>query len=103
MAIVDGTGNIHRFFWASNLEAAILDTARKKSSFAIDDDSSPMVEQNTIFWGAFLVGIVIGFVAVYIVVAQPMFAQLGQLQRQMAAFESDLQPLVGNRNQAWQT
>jgi len=79
-----------------------LNTTHINSEYAISEDSDALVEKNTLIWGFFLIGIVVGFVAVYIIVAQPMFSQLGQIQRQMAALESDLQLLVGERNQAWE-
>lgn len=66
------------------------------------DDSAPLLERNTLVWGAFLVGVLLGFVAVYIVVAQPMFAQLKQLQQQGATLKEDVQLLVGVRDQAWE-
>src|SRR5579859_7514276 len=92
-----------RFFHSMELTEDIsLDTARNNSGYAIDEASPSLVEKNTLIWGFFLVGVVIGFVAVYIVVAQPMFAQLGQMQRQMADLETNMQQLVGARNQAWE-
>src|SRR5262249_13996954 len=62
-----------------------------------------MIERNTMMWGIFLVGLVIGFVGVYLVVAQPMFAQLDKLQRQVVSMQTDLESLVGVRHQAWET
>src|SRR5690348_7669594 len=83
------------------LEAITLDTARRNSNDAIGNDSSPLVAKNSLVWGVFLVGVVIGFMAVYLVVAQPLFAQLVEMRRQMASLETDMQSLVGARNQAW--
>jgi hypothetical protein len=94
---------IRTFFFSMDLTEVIsLDTARNNSEYAIDEASPSMVEKNTLIWGFFLVGVVIGFVAVYIVVAQPIFAQLGQMQRQMADLETNMEQLVGARNQAWE-
>lgn len=79
-----------------------MDTARHNLNSAFGDDSSPLVAKNTIIWGFFLVGVVVGFVAVYLIVAQPMFAQLTQMQRQVAALDADIQSLAGVRHQAWE-
>jgi hypothetical protein len=84
------------------MESIPLNTTHINSEYALSDDDSDLVEKNTLIWGFFLIGVVVGFVAVYIVVAQPMFSQLGQLQRQMAALDSDMQLLVGARNHAWE-
>lgn len=86
-----------------NLEALTLDTARNNLNDAIGEDSVSLNAKNTMIWGIFLVGVVIGFVAVYLVVAQPMFAQLEQMQRQMATLDTEMQSLVGARNHAWET
>src|SRR5262245_59957423 len=63
-------------------------------------DDSPLFARNSMIWGVFLVGVVIGFLVVYLVVAQPMFAQLAQMERQMVAMDADLQSLVGARQVA---
>src|SRR5436190_20164201 len=91
----------HAFFMELT-EVSPLDTARNNSEYAIGETSPTLVEKNTLIWGFFLVGVILGFVAVYIVVAQPMFAQLGQMQRQMAELETNMEQLVGVRNQAWE-
>jgi len=65
-------------------------------------DDSPLFARNSMIWGVFLVGVVIGFLVVYLVVAQPMFAQLAQMERQMVAMDADLQSLVGARQEAWE-
>jgi hypothetical protein len=83
------------------LEAFTLDSARYHLNPAFDD-SSPMASKNTMVWGFFLVGVVVGFVAVYLLVAQPMYAQLGQMQRQVAALDADIQSLAGVRHEAWE-
>ncbi len=80
-----------------------MDTARNNLNDAIGDEIVPLNAKNSMIWGIFLVGVVIGFVAVYLVVAQPMFAQLEQMQRQMATLDTEMQSLVGARNQAWET
>jgi hypothetical protein len=90
------------FFSSANLEAITLDIARKNSNSTFGGDESPLLARNSIIWGIFLVGVVIGFMAVYLLVAQPMFAQLGQMQRQIVALDADLQSLVGARNEAWE-
>lgn len=62
-----------------------------------------LIERNTMMWGIFLVGLVIGFVGVYLVAAQPMFAQLDKMQRQVVSLQNDMESLVGVRDQAWET
>lgn len=79
-----------------------MDTAHDNLNEMIGDDA-PLIAKNSMIWGIFLVGVVIGFVAVYLVVAHPMFAQLSQIQGQMAALETEMESLVGARNQAWET
>lgn len=79
-----------------------MDTTRNNLERTVEDDASLLVEKNTLIWGFFLIGVVIGFVAVYIIVAQPMFGQLAQLQRQISEVESSMKLLVGERNQAWE-
>ncbi len=79
-----------------------MDIASNMQNDSIADETAPLLERNTLVWGSFLVGVVIGFVAVYIVVAQPLFAQLRDLQTQSVALQADLQSLVGVRNQAWE-
>lgn len=79
-----------------------MDIASNTFSSRADDVAPPLVERHTLIWGSFLVGLVIGFVAVYIVAAQPMFAQLRSLQRQTQALQSEVQTLVGVRDQAWE-
>jgi hypothetical protein len=93
------------FIWTVSspgiLEAFTLDTARHNLNSAIGDDSS-LVPKNTMIWAFFLVGVVVGFVAVYLLVAQPLFAQLNQMQRQVAALDADIESLAGVRHQAWE-
>ncbi len=79
-----------------------MDTARYTPSSIIDDESSSLVPKNTMIWGCFLLGVVIGFVAVYLMVAQPLFAQLSQMQRQIATLDADIDALAGVRHQAWE-
>ena len=71
-------------------------------SSRVDDVAPPLVERHTLIWGSFLVGLVIWFVAVYVVAAQPMFTQIRSLQRQTQALQSEVQTLVGVRDQAWE-
>jgi hypothetical protein len=85
-----------------NTEASILDTARHNPSFAIGDDASSPVSKNTMIWGCFLLGVVVGFVVVYLLVAQPLVAQLNQMQRQIATLDADIDALAGVRHQAWE-
>lgn len=77
-------------------------TSNSFHSSRADDVASPLVERHTLIWGSFLVGIVIGFVAVYVVAAQPMFTQLRTMQRQTQALQAEVQSLVGVRDQAWE-
>jgi hypothetical protein len=79
-----------------------LDTTHNNLECSVRDDAPLLIEKNTLVWGFFLIGVVIGFVAVYIIVAQPMFGQLAQLQRQISEVDSSLKLLVGERNQAWE-
>lgn len=74
---------------------------RSYSKYSVSDSES-FAERNTLVWGAFLVGLVLGFVAVYIVVAQPVLAQLEETQRQIVRLQSDFQPLLGARDSAWE-
>ncbi|MGQ0634945.1 MAG: hypothetical protein ACT4QC_10065 [Planctomycetaceae bacterium] len=67
-----------------------------------EDDVTLISERNTLVWGAFLIGVASGFVAVYIVVAQPMFNQLKELHHQTLVLQEDVQELVGERNQAFE-
>src|SRR5262245_46709020 len=92
-----------RTFSLWNLEAILVDTTRNNLNDLTGDDSTPLIARNSMVWGIFLVGIVVGFLAVYVVVAQPMFAQLSQVQSQIASLETDMQALVGVRNSAWET
>lgn len=84
------------------MEGIAVDIASNLQTESFNDESAPLLERNTLIWGSFLVGVVIGFVAVYIVVAQPLFAQLRDMQSQTVAMQGDLQRLVGVRNQAWE-
>jgi hypothetical protein len=79
-----------------------LDITRNNLEGTIND-APLLVEKRTLVWGFFLIGLVVGFVAVYIIVARPMFGQLAQMQRQIADVEASLTLLVGERNQAWET
>jgi hypothetical protein len=108
---LSGTGNqrlpaadphLPEFFSSANLEAITLDIAHKNTNSTFGGDESPLLARNSIIWGIFLVGVIIGFTAVYLLVAQSMFAQLGQMQRQLVAFDANLQSLVGARNEAWE-
>src|SRR5262249_32266130 len=83
----------------SGIRRPSVDIARKSSI----EGERRFIEKNTLMWVSFLVGVVIGFVAVYIIVAQPMLAQLDHVQRQLALVEDDMQALVGERSQAWET
>src|SRR4029079_6232175 len=85
-----------------DLEGIAVDIASNMHNESIADESAPLLERNTLVWGSFLVGVVIGFVAVYVVVAQPLFTQLRDLQTQSVALQVDIQSLVGVRNQAWE-
>jgi hypothetical protein len=84
------------------LEANNLETARKNPNSLMGEESSPLFARNSMIWGIFLVGVVIGFMAVYLIVAQPMFAQIQQMQKQLIVLDADLQSLVGARNEAWE-
>jgi hypothetical protein len=79
-----------------------LDTARNSFDNSFSDETSPWIARNSVMWGFFLAGVVIGFVAVYLIVAQPVLAQLGQMQNQMTSLENDVLTLVGARHEAWQ-
>lgn len=79
-----------------------MDISNNTVNRSIPNEATPLWERNTLIWGSFLFGVVIGFVAVYIVVAQPMFAQLRDLQEQTIALQGDLRGLVGVRDQAWE-
>jgi hypothetical protein len=79
-----------------------LDTTRNNLECTVSDDASLLIEKKTLVWGFFLIGLVIGFVAVYIIVARPMFGQLARMQRQISDVESSLKLLVGERNQPWE-
>lgn len=83
-------------------EVFTLDTARNNLEITASDDALMLAEKKTLVWGFFLIGMVIGFVAVYVIVAQPMFGQLAQMQRQITEVESSMKLLVGERNQAWE-
>jgi hypothetical protein len=67
-----------------------LDTARDSFDNSFGDETSPWVARNSVVWGFFLVGVVLGFVAVYLIVAQPIFAQLAQMQGQMTSLKNQL-------------
>lgn len=75
----------------------------QSDSYVPGADSASAIEKNTMLWGIFLVGLVVGFVGVYLVAAQPMFAQIDRLQRQVVAVQNDMESLVGVRDQAWET
>lgn len=79
-----------------------MDRARNALIEPLHDESNPLLERNTLVWGAFLIGVVLGFVIVHLVVAQPMFAQLQEVQRRTASLQGDLQLLVGVRDRAWE-
>ena len=79
---------------------ATADATRSKSSW---NESPSLAETNTLMWGIFLVGLVVGFVGVYLVVAQPMLAQLEGMQRQLTTLQSGTDALVGVRDQVWET
>ena len=53
-----------------------MDTSEGKTIRSAINDSVSLIEKNTLMWGIFLVGLVIGFVGVYLVVAQPMLAHV---------------------------
>jgi hypothetical protein len=57
------------------------------------------LQGNLLLWGTFLVGLVAGFVSVYLVVAQPLIAQVDTLHRDMSGMQGDLKELVGVRDQ----
>src|SRR5262245_47100131 len=79
-----------------------VDLASNSLRESLIDEPTPLLERNTLIWGAFLIGVVLGFVVVHVVVAQPMFAQLQELQKQTAALQKDIQMLVGVRDRAWE-
>lgn len=79
-----------------------MDTSEGKT-FQFDiKESLSRVEKHTLLGGIFLAGLVIGFVGVYMFVAQPILAQLGEVQRQSIALQKDMKLLVGARDQAWE-
>lgn len=57
------------------------------------------MQGNLLLWGTFLVGLVAGFVSVYLVVAQPLIAQVDTMHRELMAMQGDLKELVGVRDQ----
>ena len=73
----------------------------KKLRFDINQSLS-RIEKNTLLWGIFLTGLVTGFAGVYLVVAQPILAQLGEVQRQSIAMQNEMKALVGSSDQAWE-
>jgi hypothetical protein len=87
----------------AKLETITLETTRKNLNGTMGEEASPLIARNSMIWGIFLVGVVIGFMIVYLIVAQPMFAQLDQMQSRMVALDADVQTLVGARNEAWET
>jgi archaellum component FlaC len=60
-------------------------------------------ERGTVMWGVFLAGLVVGFVGVYLVAAQPLMSQIESLENRVTAMTSDMDALVGMRDQAWET
>src|SRR5262245_23177290 len=84
------------------LETITLETTRKNLKGTMGEVASPLISRNSMIWGIFLVGVVIGFMIVYLIVAQPMFAQLELMQSRVVVLDADLQTLVGARNEAWE-
>lgn len=68
----------------------------------MERDVSAFLERKTLLWGAFVAGLALGFVAVYVVVAQPMFGELKELGRQTIMLQDDVRQLVGARDHAWE-
>jgi hypothetical protein len=79
-----------------------VDTIHNAALNEIDDHPSKFFERNSLVWGAFLLGVMLGFAAVYVVVAQPMFTQVGDLKRQLVSVEDGLHALLGADDQAWE-
>ncbi|MCY2962440.1 MAG: hypothetical protein NT069_02105 [Planctomycetota bacterium] len=63
-----------------------------------DSASSPARTQH--IWGSFLGGVIVGFVALLAVVAQPMFQQLQSLKKDVMILHRDLNHLVGASGEA---
>ena len=84
------------------LETITLETTRKNLNGTMGEVASPLIARNSMIWGIFLVGVVIGFMIVYLIVAQPMFAQLELMQSRIVVLDADVQTLVGARNEAWE-
>src|SRR5262245_36465383 len=80
-----------------------MDLSQKKLSPVAAVESQSVVERNTLLWGMFLVGMVVGFVGVYLIVGQPMFAHLDKVERQVAALQGDMESLVGVKDDVWET
>lgn len=57
------------------------------------------MQGNLLLWGTFLVGLMAGFISVYLVVAQPLIAQVDVMHREMQGMQGDLKELVGVRDQ----
>jgi hypothetical protein len=79
-----------------------VNIASRMRNDPMTENAAPLLERHSLVWGSFLAGVVIGFAAVYIIVAQPLFSQMRALETQSVAFQGDLQSLVGVRNQAWE-
>jgi hypothetical protein len=60
-------------------------------------------DKQTLTWGLFLVGLLMGFVSVYLMVAQPMTQQMEGMRHELVAMQADLDQLVGVRDQVWET
>ena len=55
------------------------------------------IERHTLIWGIFLVGMVVGFVSVFCMVAQPLVARIEAMQSELAVLHRDMESLVGSK------
>lgn len=67
-----------------------------------NDTDEAIWERKTLVWAAFAAGLALGFVAVYIIVAQPVITELRDLHRQTNLLQMDVRELVGARQPAWE-
>jgi hypothetical protein len=64
-------------------------------------DGSFFSERRLLIWSFFLLGMALGICAVYFLIAQPVRSQLSRLENQLAAMESSIEVVAGERDKAW--
>lgn len=71
----------------------------------LDEMNQTETESNkiSISWKMLLIGMISGSIWLYALIAMPMMSRIGQLEAELNVVESDMQELIGAREDVWKT